>query len=162
MRVLYFTERDSPHDQRFLTALAGSPYQVFALRQRLCIPDTPSGITEVHWPGQQPEWSNWAGWQHGKAQLQTILDDVQPDLVHAGPVQGPAFLTALAEFHPLVTMSWGSDLLLRAKRSPQFFKRSSDFSDNRPDFCMATLSLLIFLFSLCVPEPCDIRRSPFP
>lgn len=118
MRVLYFTERDSPHDQRFLTALAGSPHQVFALRQRLCIPDTPSGITEVHWPGQQPEWSNWAGWQHGKAQLQTILDDVQPDLVHAGPVQGPAFLTALAEFHPLVTMSWGFDLLKLAKRSP--------------------------------------------
>jgi len=118
MRVLYFTERDSPHDQRFLNALAGSPHQVFALRQLLCIPDTPGGITEVHWPGLQPEWSNWAGWQRGKAQFQTILDDVQPDLVHAGPVQGPALLAALVEFHPLVTMSWGSDLLLRAKRSP--------------------------------------------
>jgi len=118
MRVLYFTERNSPHDQRFLNALAGSPHQVFALRQFTCDPNTPVGITEVGWPGQQPEWSNWAGWQDGKAQFQTILDDVQPDLVHAGPVQGPALLAALAESHPLVTMSWGFDLLKLAKRSP--------------------------------------------
>ena len=29
MRVLYFTERDTPHDRRFLTALGGTGYQVF-------------------------------------------------------------------------------------------------------------------------------------
>ena len=44
--------------------------------------------------------------------------DIQPDLIHAGPVQGPALLTALSGFHPLVTMSWGSDLLIQAERSP--------------------------------------------
>ena len=118
MRVLYFTEQDNPHDRRFLRALAGSQHQIFVLRQYLCIPNTPTGITEISWPRQQPDWSNWRGWQAGKVQFQTILADVQPDLVHAGPLQGPAFLTALAEFHPLVTMSWGFDLLKLAKRSP--------------------------------------------
>ncbi|MEA3326253.1 MAG: glycosyltransferase family 4 protein [Chloroflexota bacterium] len=118
MRVLYFTERDSPHDKRFLNALAGTEHQVFVLRQFLCSPDIPIGIKEIGWPWGLPEWSNWRSWQDGKTQFQTILDDVQPDVVHAGPVQGPAFLAALAEFRPLVTMSWGSDLLLHAKRSP--------------------------------------------
>ncbi len=118
MRVLYFTERDSPHDRRFLRALAETPHQVFALRQRPCSPETPVGITEVIWPDGPPDWAHWGGWENGQKQLSRLLAELQPDLVHAGPVQGPALLTALTGFHPLVTMSWGSDLLLRSKRSP--------------------------------------------
>lgn len=118
MRVLYFTEKDSPHDRRFLTALAGTPHQVYALRQTRCNPETPKGIVELEWTAEQPDWSDWRGWQSGKAQFEDILAKVQPDLVHAGPVQGPALLTALEGFHPLVTMSWGFDLLVHAKRSP--------------------------------------------
>jgi len=118
MRVLYFTERDTPHDRRFLTALAGTAHQVFALRQFACQPQTPAGITELTWPAGQPDWSNWAGWRAGVGQFAKILAEVRPDVVHAGPVQGPALAAALAGFHPLVTMSWGSDLLLTAQRSP--------------------------------------------
>jgi len=142
MRILYFTERDTPHDQRFLNALAGTQHHVFALRRLPCVPDTPRGITEIGWPGGQPEWSDWRGWQGGKEQFQTILDDVQPDLVHAGPVQGPALLGALAEFHPLVSMSWGSDLLFRAKRSP-WMRLATQFTLDHTDIflgdCQAVL-----------------------
>lgn len=118
MRVLYFTERDTPHDRRFLTALAGTDHQVFALRLKDCEPLSPKGVTECEWPESLPDLSNWAGWQAGAAQLKKLLAGLKPDLVHAGPVQGPALLTALAGFHPLVTMSWGSDLLRTAQRSP--------------------------------------------
>lgn len=118
MRVLYFTAGDSPHDRRFLHALAGTDHQVFSLRMAPCDPHTPTGITELSWLAGQPDWSCWAGWVAGQAQLVDILADLQPDLVHAGPLQGPAFVTALAGFHPLVSMSWGFDLLRTAKRSP--------------------------------------------
>ena len=118
MRVLYFTERDTPHDRRFLSALARTKHWIFALRMVESEPLTPKRVTECRWPEGQPDWSNWAGWQVGAKQLSTLLDDLKPDLVHAGPVQGPALLTALAEYHPLVTMSWGSDLLRTAQRSP--------------------------------------------
>ena len=118
MRVLYFTAQDSPHDRRFLTALAGTAHQVFSLRMHACQPKTPPGITELTWPEDGPDWSCWRGWLGGKTQFSSILTDLKPDLVHAGPVQGPAFLAALVEFHPLVTMSWGFDLLRTAKRSP--------------------------------------------
>ncbi len=118
MRVLYFTERDTPHDRRFLTALAGTAHQVFALRQFECQPQTPAGVTELRWPAGQPDWSGWAGWQAGVGRFVKYLAETRPDLIHAGPVQGPALVTALAGFHPLVTMSWGSDLLLTAQRSP--------------------------------------------
>ena len=118
MRVLYFTQGDSPHDQRFLRALAGTSHQVFALRQDCAGAQTPDGIHELTWPVGQPDWSYWPGWENGKQQLSDILERIRPDLVHAGPVQRPAFLTALVDFHPLVTMSWGADLLYRAQRSP--------------------------------------------
>ena len=118
MRILYFTEKDTPHDRRFLTAVARTEHEVYALRQHPCDPEPIATITELNWPAGQPDWSGWEGWQGGAAQLGSILEEVKPDLVHAGPVQGPAFLTALAGFHPLVTMSWGSDMLLKTQRSP--------------------------------------------
>lgn len=118
MRVLYFTGADSPHDRRFLSALAGSSHEVFALRHSVCEPQTPDGITELGWPQGCPNGSSWADWLAGKDQLLAILDEIKPDLVHAGPIQRPALLTALSGFHPLVSMSWGSDLLMHARRSP--------------------------------------------
>jgi len=118
MRVLYFTERHTPHDRRFLSALSGTPHQIYALRQMNCSSETPPGVIELDWPEGRPDWTHWRGWQAGVAGLKGLLGQVQPDLVHAGPVQGPALVTALACFHPLVTMSWGSDLLLLAERSP--------------------------------------------
>ncbi|HEY9122347.1 MAG TPA: glycosyltransferase, partial [Brevefilum sp.] len=105
MRVLYFTERDSPHDQRFLRALSGTAHDVYALRQKVTFPNTPGGIIELNWPGGQPDWRSWGGWQMALVGFQKILENIQPDLVHAGPIQGPALLTALSGFQNLVTMS---------------------------------------------------------
>lgn len=50
-------------------------------------------------------------------QFRVITRDFQPDIVHAGPVNGPAFLTALSGFTPVVTMSWGADILYWAVRN---------------------------------------------
>ncbi len=118
MRVLYFTAGDSPHDRRFLDALAGTAHQVFALRQFPEAPQTPAGVRELSWPDGMPDVSNWQGWQAAAKQLKKLLTTLKMDLVHAGPIQGPAFLTACCGFHPLVAMSWGSDLLRKAHRSP--------------------------------------------
>ena len=118
MRLLYFTEADSPHDRLFLTSLAGTSHQVYALRKKECQPLTPPGIIELNWPMGRPDWRHWDGWKQGKDQLREVIDKQEFDLIHAGPIQGPALLAALSGFQPLVTMSWGSDILVRAKRSP--------------------------------------------
>ena len=118
MRVLYFTEGDSPHDQRFLSALSNTAYQVSVLRQRTAQPATHQGVEELVWPHGMPDWSDWQGWEAGREQLSALIDLVKPDVIHAGPIQGPAFLAALAGFHPLVAMSWGYDMQMDAHRSP--------------------------------------------
>jgi len=117
MKVLYFTRSQSPHDVRFANALAELSHQVFIL----CLePDGrhkwPNGIYEVAWQGINIR----RGWMTARSQigrLKTVLETLKPDLVHAGPIQSAAWLTALTGFHPLVSMSWGSDLMLEAGRN---------------------------------------------
>lgn len=50
-------------------------------------------------------------------QLMGILRRLRPDVVLAGPIQTSAFLVALTGWRRLVTMSWGSDLLVHAHRN---------------------------------------------
>jgi len=52
--------------------------------------------------------------------------------VHAGPVQSVAFLAALGGTRPLVTMSWGSDLLKNADRS-RLYHWATRFTLNHSD-----------------------------
>lgn len=121
MRVLYFTRDYTPHDRRFLASLAGSGHQVYYLRlERRGHPleerPLPEGIEAVAWAGGQKPVGvkDFAGLL---PDLKRVLGEIEPDLVHAGPIQSAAFLVALAGFCPLVSMSWGYDLLYEADRS---------------------------------------------
>ncbi len=117
MRILYFTRTQSPHDLRFIQALAATRHQVFVL----CLePDVehvwPEGIREIEWEGIDTK-HGWLKMVSQIGRLKRGLHLMKPDLVHAGPIQSAAYLTVLAGYHPLVSMSWGSDLMLEANRS---------------------------------------------
>ncbi len=138
MRVLYFSRDYTPHDHRFLAALAQTEHQVYYLRlekrghaqeDRML----PPGVTPVIWKGGQKPYSLRA---RGALQvsLRKALREIKPDVVHAGPIPTCAWLVARTGFHPLVSMSWGSDLLLevdqdrRARRAAQYaLKRTAVF-----------------------------------
>lgn len=50
-------------------------------------------------------------WSTAAARFHEVLQSVSPDLVHAGPVPTAGFFAAGSGFHPLLVMSWGSDVL---------------------------------------------------
>jgi len=121
MRVLYFTRDYTPHDHRFLSALAETEHEVFYLRlerhpRQVEDRPLPPQITQVKWAGGQEPF-RWRGFPRLRRGLRRVLAQVQPDLVHAGPLQTAALLTALVSFKPLVSMSWGSDLLKDADQN---------------------------------------------
>lgn len=121
MRILYFTRDYTPHDHRFLSALAQTRHTVFMLRlerRGVQLEDRalPSGIMQISWRGGRKPAAR-SDYPALLADYRRVLRQYQPDVVHAGPVQSAAFLAALADTHPLVTMSWGSDLLKKADRS---------------------------------------------
>ncbi len=118
MRILYFSRDYTPHDHRFLSALANTEHEVFYLRlekrgHALEDRSLPPQIQQVAWAGGQAPVSRGDG-PRLLLDLKRVLRFTKPDLVQAGPIQRAAFLTALAGFRPLVSTSWGYDLLVEA------------------------------------------------
>jgi L-malate glycosyltransferase len=115
LRILYFTRDYTPHDHRFLSALAKTEHEIFSLRlersgRQVEDRPLPVEVRQVRWKGGIGQ----VGWRNIPAlwlDLKRVLREVRPDVVHAGPVPNVAFLAALSGFKPLVSMSWGSDLL---------------------------------------------------
>jgi len=107
MKILYFSRTYSPHDFRFLSAIADGGHQAFLVRLQKepsneTIPSLPKGSEEVPWPGK----------------LKPLIEWVNPDLIHAGPLTSCGYLAAKSGFQPALQMSWGSDLLWEARRNP--------------------------------------------
>ncbi len=123
MRVLYFSRDYTAHDHRFLSALAETEDEVLYLRlerQGLKREERPlpAGVREVEWLGGKESFA-YRFSVRLMQDLQRVIKEFKPDLIHAGPIQTCAFLTAQAGFSPLVSMSWGSDLLMDADRDEQ-------------------------------------------
>ncbi len=124
MRILYFSRDYTTHDHRFLSALAQTEHKVYFLRlekseQAYEERPIPEGIEPIEWAGgKQP--ARLTDGLRLLDDLQRVLRQVKPDLVHAGPIQRSAFLVALTGFHPLVSMSWGYDLLYDVNTNPSW------------------------------------------
>ena len=126
MKLIYFSLDYTPHDHRFLSALAETEHDVYYVRLQRGNRQTehrpiPAKIHPVKWAGgKKPfEWRNLMQmvWDFGR-----LLAEIKPDLIHAGPIQTCAFIAVLAErvpfsrmfFRkkiPILCMSWGFDLM---------------------------------------------------
>ncbi len=124
MRILYFSRDYTTHDHRFLSALAqdhGETARVYFLRlekndRQLEDRPLPPGVEMIPWAGGKAP-ARLSDGLRLLSDLKRVLRQVQPDIVQAGPLQRSAFLVALSGFAPLVSMSWGYDLIYDAGRS---------------------------------------------
>ncbi len=121
MRVLYFSKDYTPHDHRFLSALAENEHEVFYLKLEHNPRQTedrtvPSRIHHVLWEGGKGSF-RWRDVPRLTLDLKRVIKEIKPDLIHAGPIQTCAFLAVLSGFHPILTMSWGFDLMQDAERN---------------------------------------------
>ncbi|MFZ0958922.1 MAG: glycosyltransferase family 4 protein [Candidatus Sulfotelmatobacter sp.] len=123
MKVLYCSDNTSGHNQRFLEMLSQAGLEV-------CFLDPTSGGVAEHWLPTRVHWvqikkpplrnSEPATFAAFLPEFQQLLQEIGPDLVHAGPIQSCGYLTALSGFHPWLLTSWGSDLLFHAQRNPEW------------------------------------------
>lgn len=121
-RILYFTRDYTTHDRRFLSALSETDHQVYYLQlerrgHQLEDRPLPPKIERVPWAGGQGPF-HLHSLPRLLMSLKRVLRAIQPDLIHAGPLQTCGMLAALSGFRPLVSMSWGYDLLIDAGRDP--------------------------------------------
>ena len=135
-RILYFTRDYTTHDHRFLSALAKTQHKVYYLRlehgaHQFEDRPLPPEIKAVSWAGGLRPARLGDGLRL-LASLKGLIRQVQPDLIQAGPIQRSAFLAALSGFHPLISMSWGYDLIHDARRDI-FWAWATRFTLRRSD-----------------------------
>jgi glycosyltransferase involved in cell wall biosynthesis len=121
MKIIYFSKDYTPHDHRFLAALSGSGHQVFYLKLENNARQTedrpvPAKIEQVLWAGGRGAF-RWRDVPRLARDLKRVIKQIKPDLIHAGPIQTCAFLAVLSGFRPILTMSWGFDLMQDAQRN---------------------------------------------
>jgi len=101
MRVLYVSRACTPHDRRFLAALTAAGHAVGFLPAGEALSD-PAGLPK--------------GVSLRSGSIAEAVSFFQPDVTQAGPVPTSAYLAAKAEIHPLVAVSWGSDILAAGEK----------------------------------------------
>ncbi|HKO45943.1 MAG TPA: glycosyltransferase family 4 protein [Pyrinomonadaceae bacterium] len=133
LKLLYFSRGYTTHDRRFLESFVASGFEVSYLRliaQQLDQRNLPDGVDDLTWSAQHSPLDSFSDYYHRFIALSEILAGLKPDAVVAGPVQSAAFLVALTQYSPLITMSWGSDLLVDSTKSLQMSERTR-FTLNR-------------------------------
>jgi glycosyltransferase involved in cell wall biosynthesis len=137
MKIIYFSQGYSPHDHRFLSALSETEHEVFYLKleqNQRQVEDrpVPSRIQQILWKGGQSSF-RWRDVPGLTLDLKRVIRDIKPDLIHAGPIQTCAFIATLTGFHPILTMSWGFDLMQDVERN-DWMKRITRYVLHRSDF----------------------------
>lgn len=121
MRILYFSRDYTPHDYRILSSLAKTEHQVYYLRLEKSnftseVRSLPPEVNLLEWGGGRSA-VTWTDIPRLVREFKTIALKLKPDLVQAGPIQRSALVVALSGIRPLITMSWGYDLLQDARRN---------------------------------------------
>lgn len=121
MRIIYFSKSYTPHDYRFLSSLSKTKHEIFFLQLESTQRQTedrpvPANVRQILWAGGQGEF-RWRDVPKLVFSLRRVIQEVQPDIVHAGPIQNCAFLVALSGFRHLLAMSWGYDLVMEADKN---------------------------------------------
>jgi glycosyltransferase involved in cell wall biosynthesis len=171
LRILYLTDNTSVHNRRFLEKLnlAGHEVLYWNISSDRApdggLPDSIESIASQNFVDQNGQPSQYRSFL---PHFQRRLKEVQPDLVHAGPIQSCGYLAALAGCHPLLLMSWGSDLLVDADRNVEW-KQATEFALQNADalFCDCDTvrkranSFRVFLDSQIVQFPWGVKSGVF-
>jgi glycosyltransferase involved in cell wall biosynthesis len=123
MRILYFTDNSSDHNLRFLEMFISHGIEVIfldATQDATTARPVPVGAQSVRFQRSIPRDADPSQYESIVAELKSLVRDLRPDVVHAGPVQTCGYAAALSGFHPLLVMPWGSDLIAYADRNSEW------------------------------------------
>jgi len=115
MRILYFSLGYCTHDYRFLKSISEGGHEVFFVQlegnvRQVEDRPVPPNVQLVLWKGGREPFK-WSNLTKLTFDFRRLTREIKPDLIHAGPIQTCAFIAILSGFRPILTMSWGFDLM---------------------------------------------------
>ncbi|MCZ2127878.1 MAG: glycosyltransferase family 4 protein [Anaerolineales bacterium] len=137
MKILYFSLGYSTHDHRFLKAIGDGGHEAFFVQlegNRRQVEDrpVPENVTLIHWKGGREPF-RWSRLPALVWDFKRLLRELKADIVHAGPIQTCALIARLAGARPLLTMSWGFDLMEDVNKN-QWMQWATRYALRRSDF----------------------------
>jgi glycosyltransferase involved in cell wall biosynthesis len=123
VRILYLSNNRSDHNRRFVEQVCAAGHQLWFL-------DVCNNASAPAWLPPDAAMVRLGSVVSRECEplemrmllpeFRSVLQKLQPDLIHAGPVQSCGYLAALSGFHPLLVMSWGSDMLMHANQNSEW------------------------------------------
>jgi len=115
LKIIYFSLGYSTHDYRFLKAISDGGHEVYFVQlegnqRQVEARPVPENVNQVIWKGGREPF-RWSKLFSLAFDFRRLTREIQPDLIHAGPIQTCAFIAVLSGFRPILTMSWGFDLM---------------------------------------------------
>ena len=115
MRIIYFSLGYCTHDYRFLKSISEGGYEVFFVQlegnqRQVESRPVPENVNMVIWKGGREPF-RWGNLAKLTFDFRRLVKEIKPNLIHAGPIQTCAFIAVLSGFRPILTMSWGFDLM---------------------------------------------------
>ncbi len=171
MRILYFSDNCSDHNRRFLEKFSSFGHEVFFLdvtQESSAENSLLGGVRRVTTQKKIHRDANPGQFAEFLSEFRFLLKQIQPDLVHAGPIQTCGYVAALSGFHPMVVMSWGSDLLVHANRNTEWMRATEIALGAADGFCCdcetvgrAARRWVVFPHERIVQLPWGIKRRSF-
>jgi glycosyltransferase involved in cell wall biosynthesis len=115
MRIIFFSLGYCTHDHRFLKTISENGHEVFFVQlegntRTVESRSIPENVHQVIWKGGREPFA-WSKLPALVMDFRRVVKEIKPDLIHAGPIQTCAFIAVLSGFRPILTMSWGFDLM---------------------------------------------------
>ncbi len=115
LKVIFFSLGYSTHDHRFLKAISEGGHETYFIQlegnaRRVESRPVPEAVHQVLWKGGRAPF-RWSQLPALTLDFRRVVKEIQPDLIHAGPIQTCAFIAVLSGFRPILAMSWGFDLM---------------------------------------------------
>ena len=121
MKVLYFSDNISDHNRRFLGKISEAGVECCFLDPTTdSLPDgwLPTGVRWLKTRQKLERSLLPSQFAEFLPEFQECLQEIRPDLIHAGPSPTAGYVTALSGFHPWLLVSWGWDVLYQPEQGP--------------------------------------------
>ena len=137
MKIIYFSLGYSTHDHRFLKAISDGGHEVFFVQlegnaRQVEDRPVPPNVQLVLWKGGREPFK-WSDLPKLTFDFRRLTKQIKPDLIHAGPIQTCALIAVLSGFRPILTMSWGFDLMDDVHKS-KWMERVTRYALRRSTF----------------------------
>ncbi|KKR33243.1 MAG: hypothetical protein UT63_C0020G0013 [Candidatus Gottesmanbacteria bacterium GW2011_GWC2_39_8] len=113
MKIAYLSRGNSVHDQRLLEKMIDRGHMVYFISYFPSERVNVRGVENYHYDYTSMHRFPKFILLQTALHLRKLLKRIRPDVLHTGWVQDHGFIGALSGFHPILSMPWGSDVLIR-------------------------------------------------